>query len=158
MIRDIEPRHYDQFLKLNEEFVHWLAPMDRDLLIWVLKRTVYARQIDDGAGIFIGYPYDVDYPDHKNIDWLSGNLSNYFYIDRIIIAANAQGKGLGQKLYQDMEDFARERGYEYLACEVNTKPDNPGSHQFHLRLGFEPLGDQDYPKFKVALRYYAKKL
>ena len=54
--------------------------------------------------------------------------------------------------------YARDGGYEYLACEVNTKPNNPGSHAFHLKMGFEVLGDKDYPEFDAALRYYAKKL
>ena len=138
--------------------MHWLSPLDEARLIWLLERTEYARQIDNAQAVLIGYAHDVDYPDHKNLTYLSSHLDNYFYIDRVIIDAAAQGKGYGRLLYEDFEQYAREQGYDYLACEVNTKPDNPGSHRFHLKLGFEAIGDKDYPQFDSALRYYAKKL
>lgn len=163
MIGEILPEHYAQILKLNQEFVHWLSPMDEQNLIWVLERCRYARQISDPLlktmdGVLFGYAHDVDYPDHKNIDWLSEKLDNYFYVDRIIISADAQGKGIARALYEDIETFARDSGYAHLACEVNTKPDNPGSHRFHLKMGFDVLGDKDYPKYDASLRYYAKAL
>ncbi len=162
MIGDLRPEHYREFLRLNEEFVHWLSPLDEVRLKWILERADYARQIESApgvvGGVLIGYPHNVDYPDHKNLIWLSQNLDDYFYIDRIIIDGSAQGRGYGARLYQDIEDFARRRGYQYLACEVNTKPANPGSHRFHEKTGFQAIGDKDYPKYDAALRYYAKKL
>ncbi len=159
MIGDIQPRHYPQILKINREFEHWLSVWDEARMRWVLERSDYARQIEDAQAFLIGYPYDVDYPEpHKNLAYLSERLDNYFYVDRIVIDSAAQGKGYGRILYEDICDYARTRGYEYLACEVNTKPNNPGSHAFHLKMGFEVLGDKDYPQFDVALRYYAKKL
>lgn len=162
MIGDIKPAHYERFIELNTEFVHWLSPLDEARLKWILERANYARQIEitpgNLGGALIGYPHDVDYPDHKNLTWLSQKIENYFYIDRIIIDSGAQGKGYGATLYQDIELFARQRGYAYLACEVNIKPANPGSHLFHEKMGFEGIGDQDYPQYDAALRYYAKKL
>ena len=158
MISDIKKRHHKNLLRMNETFVHWLSALDEAGLSYVLERADYARQIADGQGVLIGYAHDVDYPNHKNMAWLSGHLKNFFYIDRIIIDAHAQGKGLGQKLYTDVEKHARARGYDWLACEVNTKPDNPGSHRFHKAFGFKPLGEQDFPTFDKAVRYYAKKL
>lgn len=158
MISDIRPEHYAQTLKINAEFVHWLSPLDEARLQWLLERAVYAKQIDEAQAILIGYAHDVDYPDHKNITWLKQRIKNFFYIDRIIIDGAAQGQGCGRQLYNDIENYARSAGHDWLACEVNTKPDNPGSHAFHLKLGFEVLGDQDYPQYDAALRYYAKKL
>ena len=162
MIKDIERKYYRQILDINEKFVHWLSPLDQARLDWILQRADYARQIetDSGefAGVLIGYPHDVDYPDHKNINWLSEHLDNYFYIDRIIINGEAQGGGYGARLYEDIENYARQGGYEYLGCEVNTKPANPGSHIFHEKMGFGVIGEKDYPQFDAALRYYAKKL
>lgn len=158
MIGGIRPVHYPQVLKLNAEFVHWLSPLDEARLIWLLKKASYTRQIDSAKGVIIGYPHDIDYPDHKNLNWLSQHLDNYFYIDRVIIDASAQGRGFGYQLYNDIENYARKLGYKHLACEVNTKPNNPDSHTFHLRFGFEVLGDADYPDYNASLRYYAKAL
>lgn len=158
MIGGIERRHYGQILRINQEFVHWLSPLDKIELEHILEIATYKRQIDEGRGVLIGYPHDADYPDHKNIAWLSQSLDNFFYIDRIIIDVAAQGQGYGRQLYADVEHHARERGYSALACEVNTKPNNPGSHAFHTRLGFEAIGDEDYPDYDATLRYYKKRL
>jgi len=157
MISDITPDHHAQILKMNLEFVHWLSPMDQAELAYVLARAAYARQVNNGAGVLIGYGHDADYPDHWNMNWLKRTLEDFFYIDRIIIAASAQGQGLGQWLYDDVERFARSRGNKWLACEVNTVPDNPVSHSFHQGAGFEALGEQVFSDVK-AVRYYAKAL
>ena len=138
--------------------MYWLSPLDDAELAYVLERADYARQIEEGRGVLIGYAHDVDYPNHWNLDWLSRRLENFFYIDRIIIDQSAQGKGLGQKLYADVEQYARALGYDWLACEVNTLPNNPASHAFHLHEGFETLGEQDFPTKAKAVRYYAKAL
>jgi len=156
MIDDIRPEHFAQILRINEHFVHWLSPMDEDELKYVLSIATYKRQIDNGQGVLIGYPHDADYPDHKNLIWLNNHAENFFYIDRIIIDAAAQGQGYGRLLYKDIETFARARGYEALVCEVNTKPDNPGSHAFHNLFGFKAIGDEDYPAFNKSVRYYKK--
>ena len=158
IITDISPEHYGTVLRLNAEFVQWTAPMDAAALDLIMGHADYARQINDGAGILIGYAHDTHYPDHKNLIWLRQHLSNFFYIDRIIIGTAAQGQKLGRKLYDDIADFARARGHSHLACEVNTVPDNPGSHRFHLRFGFEPIGERDFPDDNKSVRYYAKAL
>ena len=158
MIGEIAPRHHARLLQMNAEFVHWLSPLDADGLSYVLARASYARQADEAAGVLIGYAHDVDYPNHQNLAWLLAHLQNFFYIDRVIIDGAAQGQGLGQALYADVEDYARTQGYAWLACEVNTQPDNPGSHLFHLRQGFGEIGTQAFPDKDKAVRYYAKAL
>lgn len=157
-IRDITPAHFKTFLSLNDEFTHWTSPLDAQALEYMFGFADYARQIDGGAGVLIGYAHDTSYPDHWNLEWLRQHLTNFFYIDRIIIAAAAQGQGLGQSLYEDIADFARARGHSHLACEVNTVPNNPGSHRFHLNFGFEPIGERDFPEYDKSVRYYAKAL
>lgn len=158
MIRDIKLEHHKKILKLNAEFVHWLSPMDQEGLSQLLTRADYARQADDAAGVLIGYAHDVDYPNHWNIEWLQVRLEDFFYIDRVIIDSAAQGRGLGRRLYADVTRYACSLGYSWLACEVNTVPDNPGSHAFHLSEGFNPLGEQVFFDKGKAVRYYAKAL
>ncbi len=158
MISDIKDIHHEKLVAMNSQFVHWLSPLDAPRLYWLLERADYARQIHDGAGMLIAYPSDVDYPDHKNIKWLSNHLDKFYYIDRIIIDEAKQGNGLGQILYDDVEDHARQNGFKWIACEVNTRPNNPGSHRFHLNRGYDVMGDADYPAFDAALRYYKKEL
>ena len=157
MIGDIEPRHHSKILAMNKEFVHWLSPLDEDGLKALLSVSSYSKQIDNASGVLIGYGHDVDY-DHKNLQWLRLRYDRFYYIDRVIIAAGAQGRGYARQLYEDFEREAKQRGYPRLVCEVNTRPDNPGSHKFHEALGFTAVGDVDYPAFNASLRYYEKPL
>jgi predicted GNAT superfamily acetyltransferase len=156
--------HYDDVLRLNADFVHWTAPMDAAELLFILRHSDYAQVVlktdgSDGlSGLLLGYDHDTNYPDHKNLIWIREHLENFFYIDRIIIDSSAQGQGLGHAFYQDVAAFARARGHKYLACEVNTRPDNPSSHAFHRHFGFKSLGEREFNDLDKAVRYYALKL
>ena len=158
MIGEISSAHHAQILRINQHFVHWLAPLDMDELQYVLSKASYARQIDDGQGVLIGYGHDAPYPEHENMKWLSKKFGIFFYIDRVIIGEKAIGRGLGRLLYEDLENYARAAGYPRLTCEVNTLPDNPGSHIFHERLGFRACGEQVYQSGVKAVRYCEKQL
>jgi len=156
--------HYDEVLRLNADYVHWTAPMDEAELGFIVGHANYAKVVlnsdssDRLSGLLLGYAHDTDYPDHKNLIWLREHLDNFFYIDRIIIDSSAQGQGLGHAFYQDVAAFARACGHKYLACEVNTRPDNPSSHAFHRRFGFKSLGEREFNAVDKAVRYYALKL
>jgi len=156
-IAEISASHYAQILRINQDFVHWLSPMDQAELSYVLARAEYARQIGGAAGVLIGYGHDIDYPGHENLAWLKAHIDKFFYIDRIIIDQTEQGRGFGRRLYADVETFARARGDKWLACEVNSVPNNPRSHSFHQKTGFKVLGEQVFTPEKVV-RYYAKAL
>jgi len=158
VIGAISETHYDQILRINERFVHWLAPLDRDELKHVLGIASYSRQINQAQGVLIGYGHDANYPGHENMQWFSRMFDLYFYIDRIIIDESALGRGYGRLLYADIENFARASGYPRLTCEVSIIPDNPGSHSFHERMGFRPCGEQIYKPGVKAVRYYEKPL
>ena len=157
MIGPILKSHRAKILRMNEEFVHWLSPLDEDGLTDLLDLAHYKKQIHEADGVLIGYAHDVNY-DHKNLKWLRARFDQFYYIDRIILGAAAQGQGYGKQLYADFEAEARRLNLPRLVCEVNTKPNNPGSHQFHEKLGFNALADVDYPKFDATLRYYEKPL
>jgi len=164
MIGPILKSHRSKILRMNAEFVHWLSPLDDDHLDYILDRAAYQRQIHDGAGVLLGYANDVDYPEHKNLTWLRQYADEqnwderFFYIDRIIINAEGQGKGLGQQLYDDITRFALKHNYTRLTCEVNIRPNNPASHAFHLKMGFDAIGEAEYPDYDAAVRYYQKRL
>lgn len=114
VIGEISSAHYAQILKINVHFVHWLAPLDMDELQYILSKASYARQIDDGQGVLIGYGHDAPYLEHENMNWLSKKFDKFFYIDRVIIDEKAIGQGLGRMLYEDLENYARAAGYPRL--------------------------------------------
>ena len=85
--------------------------------------------------------------------WQAEQGCDLLYVDRIAISKAARGQGLGQRLYAAAFDLAR--GRQWLGAEVNTDPDNPGSHRFHARMGFVRVGEKRYtPDYAVA--YYAR--
>lgn len=83
--------------------------------------------------------------------WLEANPVKLNYVDRIALAPEARGQGVGPKLYKAA--FKHSEGCDAIGCEVNTAPDNPGSHRFHQRLGFAEVGRQAFSQEK-AVAYY----
>ena len=77
-------------------------------------------------------------------------------MDRIALSPAVRGQGLGPKLYDEASQLYADR--DVIVCEVNTKPDNPGSHRFHQRLGFVRVGEQDFTPYNKAVAYYALNL
>ena len=157
MIDYVKSDHLPTILANNEQYVHWLAPLDMEGLEKLISEARYVRQIGDGTGVLIGFTSD-SAKQSENLSWLRKAFDNFVYIDRVIIGETAQGKGYGRALYEDFEAFARENNYARMVCEVNTIPNNPVSHKFHTTLGFEPCGEMDMAKGKKRVRYYEKLL
>ena len=157
MIEAVKTEHLPTILANNEQYVHWLAPLDMTGLEKLISEAPYVRQIESGAGVLIGFASD-SAKQSDNLSWLRNVFDNFVYIDRVIIGESLQGKGAGRALYEDFEAFARENKYRRMVCEVNTIPDNPVSHIFHSNLGFVPCGEVDMLGGKKRVRYYEKLL
>ncbi len=78
------------------------------------------------------------------------------YIDRIVVAPEAKGTGVGRAFYESVFERARERGVHEVTAEVNVRPANPGSLAFHDRLGFQHLGEQETKDGSVRVRLLAR--
>lgn len=78
--------------------------------------------------------------DSENYQYFSSNFGSFDYVDRIVIGEAFRGKGLGAELYQYLFENTQEKR---VCCEVNIKPPNPKSIQFHQMLGFEEV-DQHF--------------
>jgi len=85
-----------------------------------------------------GHPYT-----SENYLWFEGRGVRHQYVDRIVVAPNAKGIGIGSALYASVLERARERGAVEVTCEVNVDPPNPSSIAFHERLGFRRLAERD---------------
>ncbi len=58
--------------------------------------------------------------------------------DHIYVETELQGKGIGKQLFQFLDNYAVENGYECL--ELNTYTGNTKSHKLYYNLGFKILG------------------
>ena len=158
-IRDAQATDLEVVLKLNEAFVHFLSPLDLAGLAALGAEAAYFRVVElegNVAAFLIAYTPGSDYQS-DNYQWFDSRYDDFAYIDRIVVAARAQGKALGVKLYDDLAEFAQEQGLAKLTCEYNIQPMNEGSARFHERYGFKEIGQQELAggQKRVSLQAFA---
>ena len=78
----------------------------------------------------------------ETYQWFEARGGAHQYIDRIVVAPQAAGRGLGRALYASVFDRAAAMGRPEVNCEVNLDPPNPESAAFHRRMGFRQIGEQ----------------
>lgn len=136
---DIEALH-----RLNERAVPNVNGITSDQVRWFLDVASYFRvaELDASmAGFLIGLEPGIPY-DSLNYRWFLQHYPEFVYVDRIVIAESARRRGVGRVLYEDFAEFGRSRA-PVMTCEVNLRPPNPGSMEFHRALGFAQVGTQD---------------
>jgi hypothetical protein len=143
-VRDAElPGEVDGILALNNAAVPAVNGLGATDLL-ELARMGAVRVAVDGAELLgavvtlgPGRPYD-----SLNYAWFVERYDDFLYIDRVVVAPAARGRGVGRLLYEDVIGQARREQRPRVASEVNVDPPNPVSHAFHARLGFEPVAER----------------
>ena len=69
----------------------------------------------------------------------------------IYLAPQAQGRGIGKKLYAALEDLLKTQGYRKTYAIITS--DNPGSLRFHEKQGFRFLAEFPECGFKFSKLY-----
>ncbi len=145
IIRDLKKEDYDFVLRVNEENVEVLSPMDRQRLEFYAgiadmfkivevngKQAAFLIAIRDGA----------DYP-NDNFGFYSAKYPHFLYVDRIVIDEPYRKLGLGRMLYEAVKEHAKAEGVNVVTAEVDTEPVyNIGSIKFHENMGFREVGVQ----------------
>lgn len=133
---------FGAILALNEAEVRQTSHMDRDRLRSLASMAAYCKvaTVDGRIAAFLialgdGAPYASD-----NYRWFASRLSNFLYVDRIVVDARFSRRGIGSRMYGDLFAFARAQGIGTIACEYNVDPPNPASRAFHDTFGFRELG------------------
>ena len=88
-----------------------------------------------------------------NHGWMRAHHPRAAYVDRVVVAAEAQGQGLGRVLYAALAGRLAAAGLDAIGCEVNLDPPNPESLAFHRRLGFAPVGEATDPRNGKRVQY-----
>lgn len=141
-------------LDLNRTVEAMTSPLDmarlRQLVDWA---TLAEAVIEEGTaqaflmGFAPGSPYD-----SPNYRWFAARYPRFAYVDRVVVAEGARGRGLARALYARLAAHARRYSLGPLVCEVNTDPPNPGSDAFHAALGFGEVGQAQLGPAK-SVRY-----
>ena len=80
-----------------------------------------------------------------NYRWFSDRYTDFVYLDRVAIAPSFRRRGLGRRLYDEVEQLAGERcpAATDFCLEVNLRPRNDISLAFHAELGFVEVGQRE---------------
>jgi predicted GNAT superfamily acetyltransferase len=157
-IRDALPADLPAILRLNTEFERFLSPLDAPRLACLHEAAAYHRVMErDGQvdGFLLALREGASY-DSPNYQWFARRTPRFLYIDRIVVAAAAQGRGVAQALYGDLVAAARAAALPCVTCEFDLEPPNEASARFHRRFGFAEVGRQRLPGGKeVSLQALA---
>lgn len=141
IIRDVSEQDLDAVLSLNQLEALNLSSIDLEQMYWFAGNADYFRLAMNGdklAGYLVGFRPDTAYKS-PNFQWFCERYEDFAYIDRVAVADFARRQGLATRLYEDFADSVRD-SVGIMACEVNIRPPNESSMDFHRRLGFEQIG------------------
>lgn len=144
-------------LALNNEHAAELSWLEAERLSFLLGEAFYARRIGDLEAFIMTFDQEANY-DSPNFIWFRERYERFIYVDRVVVAAHARGRGHARRLYQDLFEHAERAGHTLVTCEVNADPPNPVSDAFHAALGFAEVGEAVIHGGKKAVRYYVKQI
>lgn len=141
IIRDVVAPDLDAVLSLNQAEVPHVGSADAEKMRWYADHATYFRvAVADSelAAYLVGFRPGTTYTS-PNYRWFCERYDDFAYVDRIAVAPPARRSGLASRMY---DDFAAElpESVGIMTCEVNIRPPNPSSMDFHCRLGFEQVG------------------
>jgi uncharacterized protein len=147
----------DKLLALNNAHARELSWLEPARLQHLVREAFYARRIGDLDAFLIAFDEGAGY-DSPNFLWFRERYPRFVYIDRVVVAPPARGRGLAQQLYFDLFEQAAVAGHARAVCEINLSPPNPGSDAFHAALGFTEVGGAVIHDGAKTVRYLARTL
>ncbi len=153
-ISDISQTDLEDVWVLNEDSVPHVSRIDRNEMAWFAEHAHYFRVVRHGselAGFLIGLRPGLPYAS-PNYRWFSERYQDFGYIDRVAVATSARRLGVATRLYRDFAATLVD-GIEVMTCEVNVRPANESSMEYHRKFGFTEVGKQQTEggKKEVAL-------
>lgn len=156
-LRNLDPRDLPAVLRLNNGAVPAVNRLDPAALEDLLGQAELGLAVaGDGAvdGFMLAFGPGTAYRS-PNYRWFAERLRDFLYVDRIVVAPDRRGSGVGRHLYKAAFAAAQERT---LCCEVNLRPLNEASLVFHRRLGFREVGQVELEDGKLVAMLSTKPL
>jgi predicted GNAT superfamily acetyltransferase len=156
-IEPILPADEPAVLALNNAHAaetSWLEPAK---LHGMIGQAFLAGRIGELEAFIIAFDQHANY-DSPNFLWFRDRHRRFVYVDRIVTAPQARGKGHARRIYLALFTKARFVGHDIVVCEVNSDPPNPGSDAFHAALGFREVGAAAIHGGRKTVRYLVKDL
>ncbi len=140
--RNTTPADFPRILQLNAASEHFLSPLTPARLESLHQMAAYHRVLEqDGAivAFLMAFREGTAY-DSLNYRWFCKTFDRFLYIDRIVVADESQGQGIGPRFYANLFEFARRTDAGRVTCEFDIDPPNEASRRFHERQGFREVG------------------
>jgi len=147
----------EALLALNNAHAVELSWLESGKLARMASEAFVARRVGAADALLLAFDQDADY-DSVNFLWFRGRFDRFVYVDRVVVADAARGRGLARRLYDDLFAAARAAGHARVVCEVNSDPPNPASEAFHAALGFVPVGVAQIHGGKKTVTYLERGL
>ena len=144
-------------LALNNAHARELSWLEPERLEHLVEQAFLARRIGDLDAFLLAFDQDAQY-DSPNFLWFCARYPRFVYVDRIVVASSARGRGCARRLYRDLFEYAVRAGHERVVCEVNISPPNPASDAFHAALGFVEVGTASVYDGSRTVRYLSHTL
>ena len=152
VLRPVTDDDLAEVLGLNETEVEMLAPMDaaRFAELRRLADRFDVVEVDGGFGGFVitlgpGTAYD-----SENYRWFGARHGErFYYLDRFVLRPEQRRRGLGGRVYDELEQVAA--AYGRMTLEVNLVPRNEASLAFHAARGYAEVGRLGDPAHLVSL-------
>jgi predicted GNAT superfamily acetyltransferase len=147
----------DALLALNNAHAMELSWLEPARLRHLVAAAFLAKRIGEADALLLAFDQDADY-DSPNFLWFRARYPRFVYVDRIVVAAHARGRGHARRLYLDLFERALGAGHQRVVCEVNAIPPNPASDAFHADLGFVAVGTGEINGGAKTVTYLARPL
>jgi uncharacterized protein len=139
-LRELRRADWSAVLALNLASVRELSALDEQRLEWISSLAHHSLAVEsEGELVAFALAIAPDTPyDSQNYRWFGSRFERFLYLDRIVVAAPFRRRGIGMRLYDDME--ARAEPSDRMVCDVNILPPNQASLSFHTAREYREVG------------------
>jgi uncharacterized protein len=141
---------------LNNEHAVELSLVTPESFRALLAESWLALAPPDNTALLMVFAEDAAI-EGPNFSWFKARYPRFLYIDRVVVAVAARGRGLARQLYEAAFAAGAAAGFEMIGCEVNLEPPNPASDAFHVSMGFAEAGEARLPSGK-RVHYLTRRL
>jgi len=147
----------ETLLTLNNDHAVELSPLSLTEFDQLVRESFYSATTADSDALLITFDQYSRY-DNVNFVWFRARYDKFVYVDRVVVAPAARGKGYARALYKDLFRRAKSAGQHRIVCEINLDPPNPGSDAFHASLKFSEVGRASIYNGAKTVRYLLRPL
>ena len=159
-VRPMVPADHTTVVALNDADVPRVGPLGADGLPALLAHcdvALVAERAGELAGFVLAIAPGAAYGS-PNYRFFERRGTDHLYVDRLLTAPAHRRAGVASALSDAVEARARATGRGEVTCEVNVRPANPASLEFHGARGFVEVGRQDTDAGALTVALLARTL